>query len=407
MFLLILVSAVFGLSIGLYDLLLPLFLDHMHISYGNMGVIFSFSAILLFFSRIYAGHISDIIGRKHVFSLSILFCSIANLFTPFSINVIPQIILRSLRESSRVVKETTLQLLIFDKWKDRFRYILAWMAGIDATFQGIGAILTGFLLVRIGYKYPFILAGAAVLIVYVIFWFNFKETPVVNKDSVSEPAKAFIPNGTNSKLPDSNSFSWVSAFKHRLSYPLTLLSISGFMLGVGVSMSHSFIMPLFFYHKFSVSYVLVALIIALHRFALGLPMIMGSKVVNWNLKKTIVIFVVIQGVFIALTAVPSSFAFAAVLWLMHDVAGASIWFPARNTLIQHYARNGSRGIDVGMVLAWQELGWVFGPLIVGVVSKYSINYPFFGSGLIVMLSIVPMFWLEYHAKEHLPVPTPI
>ena len=94
MILLIIASAAFGLSIGLYDLLMPLFLDHAGISYGNMGVIFSFSAIFLFFIRIYAGHISDIIGRKHVFSLSLLFCSIANLFTPFSIHIVPQMVFK-------------------------------------------------------------------------------------------------------------------------------------------------------------------------------------------------------------------------------------------------------------------------------------------------------------------------
>ena len=393
MILLIIVSAAFGLSIGLYDLLLPLFLDHMGMSYGKMGIIFSFSAIFLFFIRIYAGHISDIIGRKHIFSLSLFLSSVANFFTPFFPYVSSQVILRSLRESSNAIKETLQQLLIFDKWKESFRHLTAWVAGFDITFQGIGAILGGFLLVKIGYSYSFIFSGAVVFAVCMLFLFKFKEkfTPFGSRGSATSGDSETV-----------SSFSWSSPFRHRLPYPLFLIALSGFILEVGVSMSHSFMLPLFFYHKFSLSPVLVSMILALHRLSFGIPMIATGKVVKWNLKRTTIIFILLQGILMALTAVPAYFLVAVVLWLMHDLVGASLWQPARNTLIQHYARHGSRGLDVGMVLSWHGLGWILGPLIAGWVSKYSINYPFILSGVIASLSIIPLFWLKYHAKERLP-----
>lgn len=147
--------------------------------------------------------------------------------------------------------------------------------------------------------------------------------------------------------------------------------------------------------------MLVSVIIAFHRLSLGLPMILAGKIVKWNLKRTMIIFIVVQGIFTVLTAIPASFIAAAVMWLMHDFVGASLWAPARNTLIQHHARDESRGLDVGMVLAWQGLGWIFGPLIAGVVSKYSINYPFLFSGVIIVLSVIPLFWLDYTAKKPL------
>ncbi len=101
----------------------------------------------------------------------------------------------------------------------------------------------------------------------------------------------------------------------------------------------------------------------------------------------------------ALTVVPAGFIMAAVLWLMHDLFGASLWVPARNTLIQQYAREGKRGLDVGMVLSWQGLGWIFGPLLAGLAAKSSINYPFILSGIITSLSVIPLFWLKDSFKK--------
>ncbi|MCK4905603.1 MFS transporter [bacterium] len=390
MFLLIIVSAVFGLSVGLYDLLLPLFLDDMGMSYGSMGIIFSFSAIFLFFVRVYAGHISDLVGRKHVFSFSLLLCGLSTLLTPFLSNIASQVVLRSLREIARAIKETLQQLLIFEKWKDSFRHLFAWIGGADITFQGIGTLLGGFLLLKIGYKYSFIIPGVVLVFVGILFLFKFKEKPVpIRNQSVAI--------GDSSLTTDS--FYWSSPFRHRLSKPLFLMAVSGFILGVGVSMSHAFMAPLFFLHKFSISPALVAVVLALHRLSFGLPMILAGKVVKWNLKITVIIFLFIQGVFTALTVVPAGFMMAAVLWLMHDLFGASLWVPARNTLIQHYAREGKRGLDVGMVLSWQGLGWIFGPLIAGVVSKFSINYPFILSGMLTSASIIPLFWLKDSYKK--------
>ena len=95
---------------------------------------------------------------------------------------------------------------------------------------------------------------------------------------------------------------------------------------------------------------------AFHRLSLGLPMIIGGKIVKWNLKRTMIIFILIQGIFTSFSVIPAYWLTAAIIWLMHDLVGASLWQPARNTLIQHYARDGSRGLDVGMVLSWQGLG---------------------------------------------------
>jgi DHA1 family multidrug resistance protein-like MFS transporter len=390
MFLLILVSAVFGLVIGLYDFLLPLFLDHSGISYGNIGIIFSFSAIFLFFVRTYSGHISDLVGRKRVFSLSLFLCGVSSLLTPFLPSIFPQVFLRSFREIGKSMKEMLQQLLVFDQWKESFRHLFSWVWGFDATFQGIGTLLGGVLLLRLGYKYSFVIPAVALLLVFVLFTFKFREKPA---HSHSEEV---LKEGRPVTL---SSFQWSSPFRHKLPKPLFLMAVSGFILGVGISMSHAFVAPLFFLHKFSISVAWVAVIVAFHRLSLGLPMIMAGKVIKWNLKVTAIVFILVQGIFTSLTIIPSHFIWAAVIWLMHDFAGASLWLPARNTLIQQYASDGKRGLDMGVVFSWQGLGWVFGPLIAGVVSSRSIDYPFLLSGIVTCLGVVPMFWLKNPAEK--------
>ncbi len=385
MILLTIVSAVFGLSIGLYDFLLPLFLDHSGISYGNIGIIFSFSAIFLFFVRTYSGHISDLVGRKRVFSLSLFLCALSSFLTPFLPNVLFQALLRSFREIAKSMQETLQQLLVFDQWKDSFRHLFSWVWGFGATFQGIGTLLGGVLLLKLGYKWSFVIPSVVLFLVLILFVFKFKEKHAqVGSEEVLREGKP-VPL---------TSFYWSSPFRHRLPKPLVLMAVSGFILGVGVSMSHAFIAPLFFLHKFSISIAWVAVIVAFHRLSLGLPMIMVGKVVKWNLKMTTIIFILVQGILTSLTVIPSYFIGAAVLWLLHDFVGASLWIPARSTLIQHYSRDGKRGLDVGMVLSWQGLGWIFGPLIAGVISRHSIDYPFLWSGIVTGLSVIPMFWLK-------------
>ena len=390
MFLLILVSSVLGFSIGLYDFLLPLFLDDLGVSYESIGIIFSFSAIFLFFVRVYSGHLSDLIGRKRVFSLSLFLCALSSLLTPFLPNIFAQVILRSLREIAKSMKVMLQQLLVFDQWKDSFRHLFSWLWGFDASFQGIGTLLGGFLLLKLDYKYSFVIPAVILFLVLVLFVSKFKEkrTPVEDREVLQKNAFSAL-----------SSFYWASPFKHRLPKPLVLMAISGFILGVGVSMSHTFMAPLFFLHKFSISIGWVSVIVAFHRLFLGLPMIMVGKVVKWNLKLTVIVFLIIQGILTSITVIPSYFITAAILWLMHDFVGASLWIPARNTLIQHYSRDNKRGLDVGMVFSWQGLGWIFGPLIAGVLARHSVNYPFFFSGIVVCLSVVPLFWLDYSVER--------
>ena len=76
------VSALFGLALGIYDLVFPYYLDHIGASFARMGYIFSFAALVMFLLRVYTGGLSDRFGRKPFYSLSLLAGALSGLLTP-------------------------------------------------------------------------------------------------------------------------------------------------------------------------------------------------------------------------------------------------------------------------------------------------------------------------------------
>ncbi|MFH1008570.1 MAG: MFS transporter [Candidatus Latescibacterota bacterium] len=375
------VSILFGLSIGIYDFLLPFYLDEVGISFAYMGAIFSMAALVMFVLRVYVGHLSDRIGRKVFYALAILGCSVANFLTPFFGALWAQTALKSLRESSAVVKETMHTVALYENAKNRFTDFIARTNGAEILFQGIGTFVGGALLVAVGFRVSFFLS--ALLLMGTFLWFM---TCYDERNTRTEPGEA-------TSLRDL----WL----FELPVELRILALSGFVFTVGLSTSHCFVMPLFFAKKFLVSAPIVAAILTLHRVFLGFPMLFTGRWVRGNLKALYIGFVIYEGVAMSVSALIPDFLPATVVWLTHDLVGASVWFPIQRTLIQRFARPEARGRQVGQVLAISSLGWVFGPLIAGFVAHESISAPFFLSGLLMIVSALTL--LPLRAEREIPM----
>ncbi|MDI6783111.1 MAG: MFS transporter [bacterium] len=91
---LLIVSILFGLATGIYDLALPYYLQEQQVSFQNMGIIFAVAALGIFLLRIYVGHLSDVSGRKIFYSIALFGSAVANLFTPITANVAVQSVLK-------------------------------------------------------------------------------------------------------------------------------------------------------------------------------------------------------------------------------------------------------------------------------------------------------------------------
>jgi MFS transporter, DHA1 family, tetracycline resistance protein len=383
---LLLVSVLFGLATGIYDLALPYYLHEKQVSFHNMGIIFAVAALVIFLIRIYVSHLSDISGRKLFFSLAILGSAVANLLTPVTASVAIQSILKTLRETSFVVKETIQSVLIYEHDKKGYTDWIGKIRGLEYCTEGAGTLIVGLFLFFSTYQGSLLFAGGLLVVGCIIFIWKFAEP----KDIESEEETP-IPNhkrltvspfrGVNLKIPHPRLFSY------NLPRELVIIAIAGFITGIGTSTSHCFVMPLFFAQKFQASTFIVSIIMALHRVVLALPMIFVSKFINRNLKWIYIWFLALQSVAISATALMPNLWLAAVVWFIHDLVGGGIWAPAYYALIQQHSRSETRALDTSKVMALNQLGWVVGPLLAGWLFPISSSYPFFFGGLISLSSV--------------------
>jgi len=374
------VSVLFGLSLGIYDLVLPYYLDGTGISFTNMGTIFSVAALVMFVLRIYIGHLSDRLGRKGFYALALLGCALANLLTPLFRALCAQIGLKSLRESSVVIKDTMHTVPLYESAGKRFRDFIAKTNGAEFLFQGIGTFVGGALLVAAGYRASLSFSAALLMGAFFLLVGGFHER--------SNEAQ----HGEAMRLRNLWSFG--------LPVELRILAASSFVFTVGLSMSHCFVMPLFFAKKFAVSAPIVASVLTIHRISLGLPMLFTGRWIRGPLKTVYIGFVIYEGIAMSTCALIPHFLLATGIWLTHDLVGGAAWIPVQKTLIQRFARSEVRGRQVGQVLAVSSLGWIFGPLIAGFVAALSISGPFFLSGIFMIGSALMLLPLRVEAEKN-------
>lgn len=367
---LLFISILFGLSLGIYEFILPFYLKDRGMSFASMGVIFSLSSVAMFFIRIHAGQLSDIHGRKIFYSLALLGAGIANFFTPFTARIFSLTILKSLRESAAMVQESIHSVVLFEFSKKKFLDFIGKTTGAQWVFQGMGAFLAGILLMWFGYRNAFLFTAGLLFLAFFVFSLFFKEPEIQRTKQSPIPV---------SKL-----------YAFDFSRPLMIITLSNFVFMIGMGCSHSFVMPLFFTDKFQVSRQVASIIMALHRLLLGAPMIFAAWFIKegMSLKRLYIWFVFIEGLALSACALIPNFLIATIVWLAHDYVGAAFWGPVQKTLIQQYSRPESRAYDVSKVAAFSTLGWIIGPIIAGFLSPLSISAPFFVSGIIMMISVL-------------------
>jgi len=167
-----------------------------------------------------------------------------------------------------------------------------------------------------------------------------------------------------------------------------------FLMTLGVNISHCFIMPLFFIQKFHISIAEAAVVLMIHRMMLGVPMfIYGNFMKGKNLKLIYITAMLYEGLSIGAAALIPNFLIAVVVWLTHDFIGAALWSPIQNHYVQEFAREESRGKDVSEAVALSSLGAVIAPFIAGALAPIDISLPFLASGIVVALTIIPLFRL--------------
>ena len=378
-------GALFGLSFGVYDLVLPLWLKTHGVSYMQMGWIFAASNGVMVVLPILVGWLADHFGRKRFFAAGLGVCAGACLATPMTASVTAQTGLRVMQRAATGIYESLQNVLLFETSRFRFIPSVRVARGFELTCHALGAVLVWFLIRNHTgsgkLALPMYVAFGLLAVAFMLVVIRLREPQ--NGRAQPFDLRRFSPFG--------------------LPRVLILLAAFNFVFMLGLSISHSQMMLLFFYDKFDLAEHHVAWISMAHRMSLGLPMILAVFWTTRPNKRLFVITIVLEGVFVATTVLPTGVWGAVVIWLLHDPVGAAIWLPISSWYMQHYARPDRRAADVAIVMAMSTLGTVIGPILAGQLAEYrgsvpslfsgAIDLPFFASGVVVVLSAVLVCFL--------------
>lgn len=361
----------FGFSSGLYEILLPLYMDSLSISLMDIGYVFTISALFIAFLSIFLGAKSDIYGRKVFMTSALLLGGFSHLLTPFFSSVIAIAIVKTMFDSAVAVRGAVFTPMVYEQDRHGFISSYSRISGLEFISQAIGLISAGLLVSIFGYRVAFTISSILQIIGFLILAFFFKENRKVRE-------KDFLKTNGEGNV------------EKKFSRELKVLSVSGIVLLAGSSATHLFTMTLFFSKKFSLSPEVLSILMTMHRLSLGVPMLYNDRIIKGSkrlsYKSFLILFTTMQGLFTALATVPQGFLASAFIWLLHDPFGASVWFTLRNFLIQKYAGDKTRGRDYNIVSFISSVGNIIGPFIAGYFGSIDINLPFLIGGLIMILS---------------------
>jgi len=303
------ISAIFGLSSGMFGILFTLYLDDLNVSLSTIGAIFSVSGLLSFFAMIFVGVQSDVWGRKIVYSVSLLLAAISRFLMPWFTGVGELTIVKIVQDYALKARTAIHPMFVFEHVKEGYAKLIARIQGIELIFSATGSLIVGSILLFLGYQGSFISLGLILFVAFIIFQFVRESSwPKVERKSIKE------------------------MYSFDISRQLKLICGLNFLHGTGFSISHSvFIYTLFFRNKFALDPLTLSLVLGLHHFAFGPPMLILSRIfddTNLNYKKVTMIGTLLTGAPMIISVFIPSLIPAFVIWLLHDVIGASIRAPA-------------------------------------------------------------------------------
>ena len=367
------VSSFFGLGAGAYEFLLPYYLAERGISFAGMGLIFSLPAVGVLLLRPFLGGLSDAWGRKVFYAAGLAGTTVANWATAFVANVVPLTFLKALRDTAVLTRDTMHPIVLWEDNRARFLDFVGKTRGAEFMLMGLGTIVAGYAAKEWGNPFGLQLAAMICFVSLLLFLAGFRE----GERHVSGDR----PKGGH-------------LLSLAMERNLLLIAASGFVFAAGLSTSHCFVMPLFFTRKFGSSESVVAWVMLLHRFTIGVPMLLVGQLGLRHLKAAYISTMVAEGLALIGSVLAPSFLSSAFIWLLHDLIGAGIWQPIQYMIIQAYSNDATRGLEVGKVLTLAGLGGIIGPLVAGALFGHWVNGPFLLSGVLMAASAVPLFGLR-------------
>ncbi len=402
-------SALFALAFAVYELALPLFLDDHDLELETIGWVMAAGAAANFLIIIYGGRLADLLGRRGVFSAAHVACALTSFVTPLAPHAVAQTLLKSLQGAGASIRGIVRSVLVYETvGLERFSRVFPRLVGLEVCFQTFGFLCVG--LVGTGpeavlsYRGLFAIGGTAMALAGLVFWTGFREPPAP-------------------ELPARGRLSLRGVFAPDLHPKLYLIVASGLLFSIGLATSHT-LWALYFRKQLAgpwsadlaafntwlarawpgaadagpageggSAFALIGLLAIAHRLCLGVPMFLVSPLIRSRFKAFYIGCLALGGAMTLMVGVVDwaggGFLPVALIWPLHDVAGASIWFPIQERFIQQYSRPEQRGTQIAKVRALTSLGLVIGAGLAGALMSIDLALPFaVGGWLILMASLL-------------------
>ncbi|MBM4031092.1 MAG: MFS transporter [Planctomycetes bacterium] len=387
--LLFVVCVGYGLTKGVTDFAVPLYLKAKGHSFRDIGTIFTIAAVAIFFLRIYLARLSDLLGRKLLYVGALALTSLSYLGFPFMERLAAMAALKAASDLSFGVRETMHATALYESRAHGYLHLQGMTRGTEMLFMGLGTLAAGFLIVACGYTLPFAASCGVLLVTTAAFagWF-------------AEPAGAAAPEGPPLGL--------LRLLTTAFPRPILVITVSGFIFGVAISASHHYLPPLFFQAKFGLGERAIAWIQLAHLLSHVPALFIVGLLVKRRWKAVFFWTLLVEGILLGLVGCFGALGPTLVFWWTHDIIGAGLWAPIQWALIQHYARRDSRGLDASVVPAVTALGCIFGPLIAGYLAELrglpalgiaasaegqAVSLPMIASGAMMVVSALPLLLL--------------
>lgn len=228
-----------------FNVVLPLIKEDLALSDVQIGTIATAFNLVYALLVPMAGYIGDLFSRKWIVSLSILFWSVATMFTGLSNGMIMLIVMRSVATGGgEAFFGPSNYALLASYHRDTRSFAMS----IHQTSYYVGVILSGFVAGYIGQHYgwrsAFLVFGAVGVIHAVVMIFRLKdksENGIVNSE------------GVNSGLVKSEKISLFEGFRVLFTTPTAVMLTIGFSGLIFVLTGYLTWMPTYLYEEFNMS----------------------------------------------------------------------------------------------------------------------------------------------------------
>ena len=351
--------------------ILPYYLLDKGISGLNFGLVFSLAAALvIILPRIFIGKLSDIFGRKKIYSFGLLIESLSISFYPFLSNMYELGMIKGIKDFADTVEDSVEDAIMADTFNKKIRADYVARIGTFIPFGRAIATIIGFLIVTyFSLILGFYVASAVVFIEFLIFMFIFKEPLKKVKKTFKLSIKDY-------------------------SLRLKIIGIIGFLIAVNFGMSYY---PAFFQLARNLG-ITEGILFVLLFFVYIISSIFTWKSKDWTDKigrtNMVIITTLVLSIFSILYAFSSN-----IIQFFLVMIGVSVSFyiyrVAFKTILMDSTILKIRGEEIGFGKTLQGLGDVIGPALGGFLIDFvSLPSAFIFSGIFGLIAVFLAFKIK-------------